>query len=112
MFNLGDKIGLIGVNGVGKFSLFVMLCGELYVDQGNVDFLVCWCMVYVVQEMLVLDCFVIEYVIDGDVYLCQLEVDLVCVEVQLDDKYDGNYIVELYIVLVDVDVYIVCLCVE
>ncbi|WP_343741254.1 ATP-binding cassette domain-containing protein [Herbaspirillum huttiense] len=105
--NPGDKIGLIGANGAGKSSLFAMLRGELHADQGNVDFPARWRMAYVAQETPALDRPAIEYAIDGDAHLRQLEADLARAEAQPDDKHDGNHIAELHTALADADAYTV-----
>ncbi|MCO4856685.1 ATP-binding cassette domain-containing protein [Herbaspirillum sp. WGmk3] len=105
--NPGDKIGLIGANGTGKSSLFAMLRGELHADQGNVDFPARWRMAYVAQETPALDRPAIEYAIDGDAHLRQLEADLARAEAQPDDKHDGNHIAELHTALADADAYTV-----
>ncbi|MDT0355856.1 ATP-binding cassette domain-containing protein [Herbaspirillum huttiense F1] len=105
--NPGDKIGLIGANGAGKSSLFAMLRGELHADQGNVDFPARWRMAYVAQETPALDRPTIEYAIDGDAHLRQLEADLARAEAQPDDKHDGNHIAELHTALADADAYTV-----
>ena len=103
--NPGDKIGLIGANGAGKSSLFAMLRGELHADQGNIDFPARWRMAYVAQETPALDRPAIEYAIDGDAHLRQLEADLARAEAQPDDKHDGNHIAELHTALADADAY-------
>ncbi len=105
--NPGDKIGLIGANGAGKSSLFAMLRGELHADQGNVDFPARWRMAYVAQETPALDRPAIEYAIDGDAHLRQLEADLARAEAQPDEKHDGNHIAELHTALADADAYTV-----
>ena len=105
--NPGDKIGLIGANGAGKSSLFAMLRGELHADLGNIDFPARWRMAYVAQETPALDRPAIEYAIDGDAHLRQLEADLARAEAQPDDKHDGNHIAELHTALADADAYTV-----
>ena len=32
----GDRLGIIGVNGCGKSTLFKLILGELYPDDGNI----------------------------------------------------------------------------
>ncbi|WP_432241319.1 ATP-binding cassette domain-containing protein [Herbaspirillum robiniae] len=105
--NPGDKIGLIGANGAGKSSLFAMLRGELHADQGNVDFPAKWRMAYVAQETPALDRPAIEYAIDGDVHLRQLQAELADAEAQPDGAHDGNRIAELHTALADADAYTV-----
>ncbi len=84
-----------------------MLRGELHADQGNVDFPARWRMAYVAQETPALDRPAIEYAIDGDAHLRQLEADLARAEAQPDDKHDGNHIAELHTALADADAYTV-----
>ncbi|ALU89231.1 ATP-binding cassette domain-containing protein [Herbaspirillum rubrisubalbicans] len=105
--NPGDKIGLIGANGAGKSSLFAMLRGELHPDLGNIDYPARWRMAYVAQETPALDRPAIEYAIDGDAHLRQLEAELARAEAQPDDKHDGNHVAELHTALADADAYTV-----
>ncbi|NQE51577.1 ATP-binding cassette domain-containing protein [Herbaspirillum rubrisubalbicans] len=105
--NPGDKIGLIGANGAGKSSLFAMLRGELHADLGNIDYPARWRMAYVAQETPALDRPAIEYAIDGDAHLRQLEAELARAEAQPDDQHDGNHVAELHTALADADAYTV-----
>lgn len=45
---VGYCVGVVGCNGVGKFSLFVVVKGELEVDKGDVDLFGKVCIVLVV----------------------------------------------------------------
>src|SRR3954468_22522692 len=74
--NPGDKIGLIGANGAGKSSLFAMLRNELHADQGQIDFPARWHMAYVAQDTPPLPRAALEYAIDGDAHLRQLQAEL------------------------------------
>ncbi|HVK94415.1 MAG TPA: ATP-binding cassette domain-containing protein [Noviherbaspirillum sp.] len=105
--NPGDKIGLIGANGAGKSSLFAMLRGELHADLGAVDFPAKWRMAYVAQETPALDRAAIEYAIDGDARLRQLETELAQLETSSDDAANGTRIGELHAALADADAYTV-----
>ena len=105
--NPGDKIGLIGANGAGKSSLFAMLRNELHPDGGDIDFPSRWRMAYVAQETPALDRPAIEYAIDGDVHLRQLEAELAQTEAQPDSAEVGNRIGELHGALADADAYTV-----
>ncbi|WP_151634964.1 ATP-binding cassette domain-containing protein [Noviherbaspirillum aerium] len=107
--NPGDKIGLIGANGAGKSSLFAMLRGELHPDLGEVDFPAKWRMAYVAQETPALDRPALEYAIDGDAHLRQLETELAALEQAPDTAGHGNghRIAELHAALADADAYTV-----
>ncbi len=105
--NPGDKIGLIGANGAGKSSLFAMLRGELHADQGEIDFPAKWRMAYVAQETPALERAAIEYAIDGDVTLRQLEEELTFLESEPESAANGTLIAELYSALADADAYTV-----
>ncbi len=71
--NPGYKTGLVGANGVGKSSLFALLKGELHADGGDADIPRQWVMAHVAQETPALDTAAIDYVLDGDHELRQLE---------------------------------------
>jgi ATP-binding cassette subfamily F protein 3 len=105
--NPGDKIGLIGANGAGKSSLFGMLRGELHADQGEVTFPAKWRMAYVAQETPALDRPALEYAIDGDATLRQLEAELTQLEGQAESAANGTRIAEMHAALADADAYTV-----
>jgi ATP-binding cassette subfamily F protein 3 len=105
--NPGDKIGLIGANGAGKSSLFGLLRGELHADQGSIDFPAKWRVAYVAQETPALDRPAIEYAIDGDTALRQLEHTLAVLESEPESAANGTRIAELYSALSDADAYTV-----
>ena len=69
----GERIGLIGANGSGKSSLFALLRGELHTDRGEVGFPAHWRFAHVAQETPALDRAALDYAIDGDAALRNLE---------------------------------------
>ncbi|MFY9316600.1 MAG: ATP-binding cassette domain-containing protein [Burkholderiales bacterium] len=101
--NPGDRIGLIGANGSGKSSLFALLRGELHADKGDADFPPQWRVAHVAQETPALERPALEYAIDGDTHLRQLEQRLV----QAEHDNDGNLIGELHAALGDAGAYTV-----
>jgi ATP-binding cassette subfamily F protein 3 len=105
--NPGDKIGLIGANGAGKSSLFMMLRNELHPDQGEIDFPAKWRMAYVAQETPALDRAALDYAIDGDVTLRKLETELARLESLPDTDENGTAIGNIYSALADADAYTV-----
>ena len=101
--NPGERIGLIGANGSGKSSLFALLRGELHTDKGEVDFPAHWRIAHVAQETPALERPAVEYAIDGDTTLRDLETRLAGAEA----ANDGNLIGELHAGLADADAYTV-----
>ena len=69
----GQKVGITGSNGVGKSSLFALILGQLHADAGDIFLPKDLVIAHVAQETLALDTSAIEYVLDGDVQLRQLE---------------------------------------
>ncbi len=93
--NPGEKIGLIGPNGAGKTSLFSLLNKELHPDQGEIDFPAHWRISYVKQEIPKLNKTALEYVIDGDTHLRQLEQQLQAIQNKENNSQDGFEMAEL-----------------
>ncbi len=104
--NPGEKVGLIGANGSGKSTLFAMLRDELHPDGGSIDFPKAWRVAHVAQETPALDRSAIDYAIDGDAQLRQLESELDALETQ-GSAADGHRIAELHALLADADAYTV-----
>ena len=69
----GHKVALIGSNGCGKSSLFALLRHELTLDAGDCTIPADWKIVSVAQETPSTDRKAIDYVIDGDKRLRQLQ---------------------------------------
>jgi ATP-binding cassette subfamily F protein 3 len=105
--NPGDKIGLIGANGAGKSSLFAMLRGELHPDQGEIDFPAKWRMAYVAQETPALDRAALDYAIDGDAHLRQLQAELERLEAAPHTQENGIAMGHVHSALADADAYTV-----
>ena len=94
----GERIGLVGANGSGKSSLFALLRGELHGDKGDADLPRHWRIAHVAQETPALERPAVEYVIDGDVNLRNLEREAA-------STHDGTRIGELHAALADADAY-------
>ena len=69
----GQRIGVTGANGTGKSSLFALLLGELHQDQGDLDIPTGVSIAHVAQEMPSSNAAAIEYVMDGDSELREIE---------------------------------------
>src|SRR6185436_15698057 len=79
-FNRGQKIGVTGANGTGKSSLFALLLGEIHQDAGEFEIQPGLVVAHVAQETPATDQLAIEYVLDGDAELRQLEGELQAAE--------------------------------
>ncbi|MDD4887002.1 MAG: ATP-binding cassette domain-containing protein [Thiomonas sp.] len=66
----GDKVGLVGVNGAGKTSLFSLLLGTLLEDAGTVEKPANWRLATVAQDVPDTDATATDFVLQGDVSLC------------------------------------------
>ena len=80
----GQKVGITGANGCGKSSLFALIRGELSPDQGDYSIPQQWAVASVAQETGLSDRAAIEYVIDGDEELRQVEARLQRAEAKPD----------------------------
>ncbi len=72
----GQRAALTGANGCGKSSLFALLLGGLEADGGNVSMPDDWVISHVAQESEAGTQGALEYVIDGDQQLRELETKL------------------------------------
>src|SRR6478609_3474374 len=69
----GQKVGLVGPNGAGKSSLFALVRGELHADAGEVSMPPRWVLSHVAQETPAIDQPALEFVMDGDAELREIE---------------------------------------
>ncbi|WP_434573632.1 ATP-binding cassette domain-containing protein [Pseudomonas sp. Z3-6] len=80
----GHKAGLIGANGAGKSSLFALLRGELHPDSGDCLLPADWRIAHMRQEVDTLERLAVDYVLDGDLRLRQVQRDLAAAEAAHD----------------------------
>ncbi|WP_018868703.1 MULTISPECIES: ABC-F family ATP-binding cassette domain-containing protein [unclassified Thioalkalivibrio] len=76
----GWRVGLTGANGCGKSSLLAALQGELSVDAGSVEVPMEWVVAHLPQEVPGSPRRAVDYVLDGDAELRDLERRLESVE--------------------------------
>ena len=76
----GQKVGLTGANGAGKSSLFAVIRGELGVDAGEVEVPANLVLAHVAQETPPDPRPALDYVLDGDRELRQLEAAIAAAE--------------------------------
>ncbi|MCD5969968.1 ATP-binding cassette domain-containing protein [Pseudomonas quasicaspiana] len=80
----GQKAGLIGANGAGKSSLFALLRGELTPDAGDCLLPADWRIAHMRQEVDTLERIAVDYVLDGDLRLREVQRLLVDAEAAQD----------------------------
>lgn len=97
----GQKIGVVGANGCGKSTLFSLLRDELHADAGDLEMPPRITIAHVAQETPALSAPAIDYVIDGDRELRQLQHQLA----EAEEAHDGTRIAELHAQLDHVDGY-------
>ncbi|MEA3276763.1 MAG: ATP-binding cassette domain-containing protein [Pseudomonadota bacterium] len=76
----GYKVGVVGPNGCGKSSLFSLIRGELHQDSGDFSLPPGWEIAHVAQQTPAGGLAAIEFVIDGDRELREVQKDLVTAE--------------------------------
>ena len=69
----GQKVGIVGANGAGKSSLFKLILGELSADRGEVELTSGSRIAHMAQEIDALDRSLVDYVLDGDAALREVE---------------------------------------
>ena len=84
----GQKVGLVGPNDAGKSSLFAVILGELHADSGEVAMPPRWILSHVAQETPALPQPALEFVLDGDVELRELERSIAEAEARHDAGED------------------------
>ena len=89
-FYARHKIGITGSNGSGKSSLFALLLGEMQVDSGNLGIQPGLVISHVAQELPAGSQSAIEFVIDGDVELRDVQNRLNIAQRQEDSDQIGT----------------------
>jgi ATP-binding cassette subfamily F protein 3 len=97
----GQKFGLTGANGTGKSSLFALVLKNLSSDQGDFSIPVDWEIGQVAQETRLTDQAAVEFVIDGDAELRQVQARLAKAEA----NQEANSIGLCHVRLEEIDGY-------
>jgi len=92
----GQKVGLVGPNGSGKSSLFALIRGELHADAGDVSYPPRWVLAHVAQETPALEQAALEFVIDGDAELREIEAALESASPPGEGRGEGERIAHLH----------------
>lgn len=97
----GQKVGLTGANGTGKSSLFALILKQLQSDSGDCIYPDNWVVAHVAQEIPDGEQSAIDFVLDGDVELRQLQQAIA--KAEADD--DGILLGTLHTHLDNIDGY-------
>ena len=90
----GQKRGLVGSNGCGKSSLFAALLHELIPDAGSIDLPGAWTIAHVAQETPPVNATALDFVLDGDRELREVEAALATAE--HEHTHSGEALAELH----------------
>ncbi|MFO1414887.1 MAG: ATP-binding cassette domain-containing protein [Burkholderiales bacterium] len=90
----GHKLGIVGANGSGKSSLFAALRHELLPDAGSLELPPSWVIAHVAQETPPVTATALDYVLDGDHELREVEAALAAAEA--DPAHDGARLADLH----------------
>ncbi|SOY87724.1 fused putative transporter subunits of ABC superfamily: ATP-binding components [Cupriavidus taiwanensis] len=88
--NPGERVGLVGANGSGKSTLFALLRGELHPDGGDVSVPAQWRIAHVAQETPAVSRTAVDYVIDGDTRLREIEAAIAAAQASGDGSAEGE----------------------
>ncbi len=97
----GQKIGIIGPNGVGKSTLFQALLGSLPADKGEVDIPQNCQLAHLKQELPHSELSATDYALLGDTVYAQRKADLDASE----DSHDGMAIAHAHTLFGEIDGY-------
>jgi ATP-binding cassette subfamily F protein 3 len=89
----GEKVGITGENGSGKSSLLSLVRGELHPDAGNFSMPSNLAVANVAQELEASERAAIEFVLDGDAELREVEARIAAAEAA---HVDGTKLANLY----------------
>jgi len=76
----GQKVGLVGPNGCGKSSLFALIRGEIHADAGDLSVPTAWEIAHVAQQTPSGAQAAIEFVMDGDRELREVQAGIAAAE--------------------------------
>ena len=97
----GWRVGVVGANGSGKTSLFALLRGELHPETGDCTVPRDWRIAAVSQETPPLPQSAVEFVLDGDVELREIERTISAAT----QAHDGHRLAEAHALLEAIDGY-------
>ncbi len=96
-----QKVGLTGANGTGKSSLFSLILRQLHADTGDCLYPDNWVIAHVAQEIPDGSQSAIDFVLDGDVELRQIQNKLI----EAEQNNDGMLLATLHTQLDNINGY-------
>jgi ATP-binding cassette subfamily F protein 3 len=97
----GQKVGLTGANGTGKSSFFSLILNQLHADSGDCVYPDHWVIAHVAQELSDSPQQAIDFVLDGDAELRQVQQAIEAAE----NSNDGILLATLHSQLDNIDGY-------
>ncbi len=97
----GEKVGLVGANGIGKSSLMALLLGQLHEDRGECMFPAAWRMAQVAQHMPESEATATAFVLEGDSRLQEAQAELL----RAQASHDGMALAHAHTSLEDAGVH-------
>jgi len=97
----GQKVGLTGANGTGKSSLFALIQNQLHADSGDCIYPAHWVIAHVAQELPHNHQAAIDFVLDGDIELREIQQAIALAE----KNDDGILLATLHTKLDNIDGY-------
>jgi len=94
-----QKVGLTGANGTGKSSLFSLIQNQLHADSGDCIYPAHWVIAHVAQELPHNQQAAIEFVLDGDIELREVQQAIALAE----SKNNGILLATLHTKLDNID---------
>lgn len=91
-----QKVGITGGNGCGKSSLFALINQEIHTDTGDFSIPQNWIIAHVAQESPSSERSALDYVIDGDTQLREIEAAIEKANAQVDASEHGELLGKLY----------------
>jgi ATP-binding cassette subfamily F protein 3 len=85
----GQKVGLVGPNGCGKSSLFALIRGDIHADAGDLSIPATWEIAHVAQQTPSGQQPAIEFVMDGDRELREVQAAIAAAEAADDGLHQA-----------------------
>lgn len=90
-----QKVAIVGANGTGKSTLFRVLLGEIHADGGDINLPASWRIAHMAQEVDESERSALDYVLDGDHQLREIENKLAYAESTGDHSQTATLHAEL-----------------